>query len=80
MAQEILDYSSKGAQVLMWLDTLRLDINLIPTMEKIINGLCVLTQWNLLAFLSTTTKNRITPTSSNGARNNMVIINLSLLQ
>jgi hypothetical protein len=34
----------------------------------------------VLVFLSTTTKNRITPTNSNGARNNMVIINLSLLQ
>jgi hypothetical protein len=33
----------------------------------------------LLAFLSTITKNRITPTNSNGARNDMVIINLLLL-
>jgi hypothetical protein len=34
----------------------------------------------LLAFLSTTTKNRINPTLSNDTRNGMVIINLSLLQ
>jgi hypothetical protein len=34
---------------------------------------------SLLAFLSTTTKNRITSTNSNGARNDMVIINLSML-
>jgi hypothetical protein len=34
----------------------------------------------MLAFLSTTTKNRITPTNSNVTRNDMVIINLSLLQ
>jgi hypothetical protein len=34
----------------------------------------------LLAFLSTTTINRITPTNSNDTRNDMVIINLSLLQ
>jgi hypothetical protein len=33
-----------------------------------------------LVFLSTTTKNRITPTNSNCFRNDMVIINLSLLQ
>jgi hypothetical protein len=34
----------------------------------------------LLAFLTSITKNKITPTNSNGARNDMVIINLSLLQ
>jgi hypothetical protein len=34
----------------------------------------------LLAFLSTTTKNRINPTLSNDTRNGTVIINLSLLQ
>jgi hypothetical protein len=34
----------------------------------------------MLAFLSTTTKNRITPTNTNFARNDMVIINFSLLQ
>jgi hypothetical protein len=34
----------------------------------------------LLAFLSTTTKNRINPTLSNDTRNDMVIISLSLLQ
>jgi hypothetical protein len=33
----------------------------------------------LLAFLNSITKNRITPTNSNGTRNDMVIINLSLL-
>jgi hypothetical protein len=36
-------------------------------------------EWSLV-FLSTTTKNRIAPTNSNDARNDMVIINLSLLQ
>jgi hypothetical protein len=34
----------------------------------------------LLAFLSTTTKNRINPTLNNDTRNGMVIFNLSLLQ
>jgi hypothetical protein len=34
----------------------------------------------MLAFLSTTTKNRINPTLSNDTRNGMVIINSSLLQ
>jgi hypothetical protein len=33
----------------------------------------------LLAFLNSITKNRITPTNSNSTRNDMVIINLSLL-
>jgi hypothetical protein len=34
----------------------------------------------LLAFLSSTTKNKINPTFSNDTTNGMVIINLSLLQ
>jgi hypothetical protein len=34
----------------------------------------------LLAFLNSITKNKITPTNSNNTRNDMVIINLSLLQ
>jgi hypothetical protein len=45
-------------------------------------GLSQVGQWcvrSRLAFLNFITKNRITPTNSNGARNDMVIINLSLL-
>jgi hypothetical protein len=40
----------------------------------------VMHMWVVLAFLNSITKNRITPTNSNDARNEMVIINLSLLQ
>jgi hypothetical protein len=34
----------------------------------------------LLAFLNSITKHRITPTNSNDVRNDVVLINLSLLQ
>jgi hypothetical protein len=39
----------------------------------------VMHMWVVLAFLNSITKNRITP-NSNDARNDTVIINLSLLQ
>jgi hypothetical protein len=70
--KRLVDADVTGAGVIVAFHERRL----LPLMRRA----CRLDEMVLLAFLSTTTKNRITHTNSNGPRNDMVIINLSLLQ